>query len=70
MTKVPEHYLLRFLSTASSNLGIPFLAKIKQGKNRFRESFRIIPKHEKRNSEKHGMQLNNLPLVGKMTKPD
>ena len=27
MTKVLEHYLLRFLSTTSSNPGIPFLAK-------------------------------------------
>ena len=27
MTKVPEHYLLRFLRTASSNPEISFLAK-------------------------------------------
>ena len=70
MTKVPRHYLLRFLSPTSSNPGIPFLAKNKQGKNRFKEGFRIIPKYGRRNSEKHRMQLNNLPLFGKMTKPE
>ena len=41
-----------------SNLGIPFLAKNKWRKNRFKEDFRIIPKYERRNSEKHRMQLN------------
>ena len=70
MTKVLRHYLLWFLSTVISNPRILFLAKNKRGKNRFREGFKIIPKHERRNSEKYKMQLNNLPLFGKMTKPE
>ena len=55
MTKVPRHKCLRFFRTALGNLGIPFLSQNKQGKNRFREDFRIIPKHERRNSEKYRM---------------
>ena len=58
MTKVLRHYLLWFLSTIIGNPKIPFLAKNKRRKNRFREDFMIIPKHERRNSEKHRMQLN------------
>ena len=58
MTKVLRYYLLWFLSTAFCNHGIPFLAKNKRRKNRFREGFRIIPKYERRNSEKYRMQLN------------
>ena len=70
MTKVLRYYLLWFLSTAFGNPGILFLATNKRRKNRFREGFRIIPKHKKRNSEKHRIQLNNLPLFRKMTKPE
>ena len=58
MTKVLRYYLLWFLSTALGNPGIPFLAKNKRRKNRFREGFRIIPKYERRNSEKYRMRLN------------
>ena len=70
MTKVLRHYLLWFLSTAIGNPRILFLTKNKRRKNRFREGFRIIPKHERRNSEKYRMQLNNLSFFGKMTKPE
>ena len=70
MTKVPRHKLLKVLTYCKSNHGISFSSQNKQEKNRFRESFRIFLKHERRNSEKYKMQLNNLSFFGKMTKPN
>ena len=63
ITKVLRHKCLRFFRTANSNPGILFSSQNKQGKNRFRESFRIFPKHKRRNSKKHGMQLNKSQVL-------
>ena len=61
MTKVPGHYLLRFLSTASSNLRIPFLAK-KTSKERI-DSEKVLELSQNMKGETvRSMEFNSITI--------